>query len=352
MTAWIRFCDAAKITNLGSNFQLSEMTNLCVAFIAFEVGIRGMSPWSIKRTYLSAISNGFMLRGITNNFESARKAPIVNFILRGYIKIYSQMHPAGEVKKLAFTIELVKYTDITLQLSSTIKYRSRMFIKAVKLAMTFGIYFLLRKSEFLPVNSAGKFHAGLQWENIRFFASDGIVIPWKSIGSISAKHLEIKIPISKTDQLGFGRLVKHERVFGPHCIVQKMEQWAKELRNMHQWKESDYLFHKVGSPSVLSDADVSAVMKSIVVHLGWDPKKICVHSLRYGGATMLASAGLPQYVIAYFGGWAEGSSALRRYIQVGGDSVAKVSKAMSEGFNKSIEESRMRAYSNQQTSDR
>ena len=305
MTAWIRFCNAAKIANLGSNFQLDEMINLCVAFIAFEVGIRGLSPWSLKRTYLSAIGNGFMLRGITNNFEAARKAPIVNFVLRGYIKIYSAMHPAGEVKKLAFTIELVKYTDITLQLSSVIKYRNRLFIRAVKLAMSFGIYFLLRKSEFLPGNSAGKFHAGLQWKNIKFFTNNGAIIRWETIGIISAKYLEIKIPISKTDQLGFGRLVKHERVPGPHCIVQKMEQWAKELRNNYQWKENDHLFFKTGHPPVLSDIDVSNVMKSIVVHLGWDPKKICVHSLRYGGATMLASAGLPQYVIAYFGGWAE-----------------------------------------------
>ena len=37
------------------------------------------------------------------------------------------------------------------------------------------------------------------------------------------------------------------------------------------------------------------------------------HSLRYGGATMLAAAGFPQYIIAHYGGWSENSSALKIY---------------------------------------
>ena len=71
--------------------------------------------------------------------------------------------------------------------------------------------------------------------------------------------------------------------------------------------------------------DVAAAMKKIVVHLGWSASKISAHSLRYGGATMLAAAGLPQYVIEYFGGWAEGSKSAKFYMQVSGRSVADVS---------------------------
>ena len=39
-----------------------------------------------------------------------------------------------------------------------------------------------------------------------------------------------------------------------------------------------------------------------------------MHSLRYGGATTLAAAGYPEYIIAFYSGWAEGSKAMKRYI--------------------------------------
>ena len=62
---------------------------------------------------------------------------------------------------------------------------------------------------------------------------------------------------------------------------------------------------------------------------------------------MLAAAGLPQYVIEYFGGWAEGSKSLRVYAQqLGGAAVLHVSKIMSAGFGMSLEESRIRAFTN------
>ena len=38
--------------------------------------------------------------------------------------------------------------------------------------------------------------------------------------------------------------------------------------------------------------------------------KISAHSLRYGGSTTLAAAGYPEYIIAFYGGWAEGSKAM------------------------------------------
>ena len=84
-------------------------------------------------------------------------------------------------------------------------------------------------------------------------------------------------------------------------------------------------------------------MKFIVRHLGWNAKKVSAHSLRYGGATMLATAGMPQYVIEYFGGWAEGSQSLKTYIQLGNQAVHKVSQIMSDGHNNTLEESRIRA---------
>ena len=156
-----------------------------------------------------------------------------------------------------------------------------------------------------------------------------------------AKSVEILVPRSKTDQFGYGRVVRHTRVTGPNCIVKELERWVTHCRDSLGARETDGLFC-VGTVPIVTDNDVAAAMKKIVVHLGWSASKISAHSLRYGGATMLAAAGLPQYVIEYFGGWAEGSKSAKFYMQVSGRSVADVSAVMSEGFNKSLEESRIR----------
>ena len=85
--------------------------------------------------------------------------------------------------------------------------------------------------------------------------------------------------------------------------------------------------------------------------MGGDPSKISAHYSRYGGATTLAAAGIPQYLIEYFGGWAEGSESLRFYAQVGGDAVSRVSQVMADGVGVSLTESRLRV-SNRASTDK
>lgn len=322
---------------------MEEMEGQVVAFIGFEVGLRGMSPMSIKQTYLAAIASGFTAARLRNEFRAAYKSEWVRFLLRGYINIYARMHPPGEAKKLAFTIELVRFTRAAVGLSTHRRRGESVFVEALSLAMTFGIYFLLRKSEFLPGHSAGVFRAGMKWKRVSFFTAAGAKIQWGDVRLGAAKVIQINVARSKTDQLGFGRLVKHEAVPGEHCIVRKMESWAEFCRGSLGAGSDDHLFCVGAGPPVVTDLEVAWAMKAIVVHLGWDSRKISAHSLRYGGATMLAAAGLPQYVIAYFGGWTEGSSSLKHYTQVGGDSVTRVSTIMSQGFHKSLEESRIRS---------
>ncbi len=155
--------------------------------------------------------------------------------------------------------------------------------------------------------------------------------------------MQIEIPLSKMDQFGFGRLVKHDRVVGPNCIVRELEKWAVYMRVSLGAVETDSLFCINSNLPIITDLDVSVVMKLIVVYLGWDDSKISPHSMRYGGATMLAAAGFPQYVIEYYGGWAADSKTVRQYIQLSGDAVSRVSEIMAQGFNKSLEESRIRS---------
>ena len=344
MKAWIRYCVLIKIDETCGNYSQEILETYIAAFIGFEIGLRGMSPLSIKRVYLPSITSGFVGMGFRNNFGAASRSAFIRYLMRGYIRIDSFIHPIGESKKIAFTMELVKYLGPALDSSQVQRRKDMVFQQAVKMALIFGIYFLLRKSEFLPGRSAGKFHGGLMWSNIRFYAADGTIIPFIAVRLGAAKFVEIKIGRSKTDQFGFGRIVKHQRVQGNNCIVHKVEEWAVLCKLKFKATLDDFLFSfkSLNDPLIL-DNEVAEVMKLIVAFLGWNPQKICVHSLRYGGATMLAAAGLPQYVIAYYGGWTADSTSLQLYTQMGGDSVAKVSNIMSRGFNKSLEESRIRS---------
>ena len=69
-------------------------------------------------------------------------------------------------------------------------------------------------------------------------------------------------------------------------------------------------------------------MKETVTAMGLPAAKVSTHSLRYGGATMLAAGGYPEYIIAMYGGWAAGSASLRRYTRPSLSVVGDVSRHM------------------------
>lgn len=343
VVAWRRYCECAGVDPLCRGMSCEGLEDAVVAYLAFEIGLRGLSPVSMKRVYLSAIASHFVGSRVRNGFSEAIRSDLVKYVLRGYLKIYSLMHPAGEAKKLAFTIELVKYLGVVLSAEQRNKLGG-LFAWGLGLALKFGIYFLLRKSEFLPGYSrviSEPISGGMKFSMVRFYDFGGTVVPWRRVVPGCAKSVEILVPRSKTDQYGYGRVVRHVRVEGVNCIVKELERWVAHCRDKLNAAPSDGLFCLRGTP-ILMESDVAAAMKKIVVHLGWDASKISAHSLRYGGATMLAAAGLPQYVIEYFGGWAEGSKSAKFYMQVNGRSVANVSAVMAAGYDRSLEESRIR----------
>jgi hypothetical protein len=70
--------------------------------------------------------------------------------------------------------------------------------------MELGIYFLLRRSEFLPCRtSGGERSRGLQWKDLKFMDIEGRVIP---LLLERAESVTITITRSKTDQFGEGRV--------------------------------------------------------------------------------------------------------------------------------------------------
>jgi len=145
--------------------------------------------------------------------------------------------------------------------------------------------------------------------------------------------------------MGIGRNLLHiKRPHAPRCIVSELEERIILTRDELQATESDFLFRVKNSNLITSD-HVSYIMKKTVEFCNLDSSKVSAHSLRYGGATMLAAAGLPQYIIAYFGGWTEDSESLKFYTQLNVSSNAMVSEIFATGESRSLQEVRIHSMS-------
>ena len=179
LNSWIRYCDYFGVdwTLSLERLNVKETQMILVAYLGFEIGLRGMNPKSSKTAYLSSISNCFALKGIENNFDAAHKSKLIKLTLDGYLRIYHKLNPLSGERKLAFTIELVKVYR------TLIKDKLDLKNLAIELVMKFGIFFLLRKSDYLPHGKGErlKHSKGLKWEKIKFFDYNGLTIPLQKV---------------------------------------------------------------------------------------------------------------------------------------------------------------------------
>ena len=198
-----------------------------------------------------------------------------------------------------------------------------MAIFRVYAALLFGIMFLLRKSEFL-------FKTGKPFpptrDSLFFLDADQSVIPIDRVGITPATWMLFDVTQSKTDQSANGRVGTHQRQPGGQCILAVSEEFFRRSHLLGA-KPGDSLFNVPGLP-VLSSNVLTRVMKATVTAMGLPAAKVSTHSLRYGGAAMLAAGGYPEYIIAMYGGWAEGFSSPRRYTRPTMAVVGEVSRYM------------------------
>jgi hypothetical protein len=197
-------------------------------------------------------------------------------------------------------------------------------------ALLFGIFFLLRKGEFPPKPTPGNNrNTQMRRSHLRFMTEDQSLIPYYAIGTTRASWLTISIEFSKADQTGRGRIITHYiNVDVPLSrIVQRMEAYFYLSRTYSMAQDHDLLFHVPGLPALTTDFLTSCLRQTCHL-LGLPCDKVSAHSLRYGGAATLAAAVFPEYIIAFYCGWAQGSSAMRRYIKPSNDIIKRVSSHM------------------------
>ena len=307
------------------------------AYVCHGVLIKGQSPDTFSKSYLSHLANYIDLRGLNSNFPAARHHRRLQLTFRGLRRVFHHVHPQSQSRRLAVTLPMIDHMDAAL---GPVQSPTDRVVRMVDdLALRLGIYFLMRKSEFLPTAKS----RGAQWRHLVFYDQHGNVIPRRHLQPGAAHSVVNRIPFSKTDPYGRGRILQHYRqpATSP-CIVSKLEAWAIDARDQLGAINDRYLF-EINSTCLVSTTRLVSTLRAIADHLGIRSGAISLHSLRYGGATMLAVAGLPQYVIEHFGGWSPNSKSPNTYIQLGGQSVATVSRAMSQMSQSSLADARIRS---------
>jgi hypothetical protein len=249
---------------------------------------------------------------------------------RGLERVHKELHPEGKERKLAFTMAMVLHSRQALK-KMNLEAPTVLEREAEQLAMKTGIFCLLRKSEFLPVGSK----QGIRRDQIAFTDQSGIVIPHASLCVGLAYGVTVKVQFSKTDWKGRSKVLSHHRQpSGKVCIVTELERFIINLLTIDP--NGEYLWI-VDGMKLLNDVRIACIMKATATDLGIPTHLISAHSLRYAGASILATAGIPQYLIEYYGGWATGSKALKGYLRLGTQTVNAVSATLSQSAEVNIE---------------
>ncbi len=152
--------------------------------------------------------------------------------------------------------------------------------------------------------------------------------------SIGSESMSVHITSSKTDQYRLGDSVHVARTSSATCPVAMMERYfavggmaytSKLLlfRGIVKTKSGERLRASGG----LSYTRMRELFLHKIAKLGFDPKKYRLHSLRAGGATAAANAGVPDSLFKRHGRW-KSESAKDGYVKDSVHSLLSVSKKL------------------------
>ena len=344
-SSWLRcadfYCmDPRFLDPTGNMMSVQQCIHMLRLYVGFECGLRHISPVSIRTTYLPGIAKTLEIMGVFNNFRVAVNHMVFKLLLDGYTRQWEKIHPASSRTKIPYTLNFVSecgrlMANGSLQIHGHPTYgqspAASMNRLRVEASQAFGVCYLMRKSEFLPTTETPNGHGvAMRRSHLRFQDINQQEIPYHLVGKVEAFWLGVSVEFSKADQAGHGRVLVHAKQEdgSTPCIVTQMQSYIGASRDLYGATQEDMLFYVPSLPKYTTDV-FTAFMKATCTLIGIPAERISAHSVRYGGATTLAAAGFPDYVIAYYGGWTPDSTAMRRYIRPTNDMVRMVSKQMS-----------------------
>ena len=234
---------------------------------------------------------------------------------------YRRENPVAGKKALPFTCDMLIFARTkSFNTGSAIH-------QAVNGCMAFSEVCMARVSEALP--GAPEVDHWLRSDDVLFSLKTGRGITTSyDVNDVSwsnVRSVVFTVRSAKNDMQGEGHRFEYftqatssTRAFD---IVEDMFLWAK----CAQLKKGQPFFSFRGEWTLSYDVLPKAI-KKVATDMGLDASRYRPHSLRIGGASMLAAAGLPDYVIQKQGRWK--SLAFLEYIRLGKQSFEMALSAM------------------------
>ena len=246
--SWLRSCIYFNINPncqhpSGRALLIEELYLPISQFVGVEIGIRQVAPDSIRKVYLPGIANHLIQMQRITNFSFACNSTHIKGLFAGYNRNWIKKHPDANKVKIPFGLtlassakEALRVNDITLEELSQhmgiITPAQESLVKArLFLCLIMGVFFLLRKGEYLQSTRCKKDRQGdpigycLTRNMLTFYTDNDDAIPYSQIGVLLATSIKLTMLFSKADTTGKGRVLVHYRqgTDSPICVVRDME---------------------------------------------------------------------------------------------------------------------------------
>ena len=253
--------------------------------MAFAAHLARTKSASTVTTYLAAVRFHHLAKG----FDAANiHSPQISLVLRG-IRRRCQRRRTRSGISFSLLNNILSHLKHVYPAN---KHDRKMLLAAIALAF----YGLFRASEIAaPTTRSSTPTRTLALQDINFRPDHSMVITIKA---------------SKTDQSHLGSKILIGCSGSRFCPVQLMEDYCAAC---HHLQPHDPLFH-YSNRSYLTSSRITEVLRECIRAVGKDPSSYSSHSLRIGGATAAAAAGVKPSLIQEMGRWR--SRCFTRYTRV------------------------------------
>lgn len=265
--------------------------------------------------YLYAVKHHLVCHGL--DMSSRVSSTVLSKQKKGQVNTYLEDENNLESNRRTLPLSV----DILMGEVPGPQSKSSLQDRAFYTALMLGFTMLTRASNYLPIPSA-TYH--LDTEHIAFTVAplpgatgDPVEVTADCIGEIPLSRIigaSAFLARSKVDSIGRGKRIPFLRqtVNPPACvydIVTVLYQYVLAVRPVR----GKPFFHVPSLFWSLTPVLYNQRLRGVAVKHGLDPDRVHSHSVRIGGATLLAAAGVPDYVIMAMGGWA--SAVYLQYIR-------------------------------------
>ena len=287
-----------------------------IAFVTYLFGDLHLKPCTVT-SYVSGVKFMLQMSGIDTRLVDTD--PTFRRLKSGCCLSYRSTHPEYDEKTMPFTVDLIMSTQHHLDQNSV---EGLMVVSAMKMAYCG----LMRQSEYLLQPPSTENPHYLLGRCVIFLhrLGDGSEVTVESNDACSCGlsidtlyEIYVDVLSAKNDAFGEGhrlaflRIRSDSRPAGQFFDLAE-DMWAYSVLACPRREEAFFVYK--ASHRLTYDC-FNKHIKAAVVRVGLNPWFFSTHSLRIGGASALAAAGVPDYIIQTMGRWK--SLAFLLYIRLG-----------------------------------